>query len=241
MIMNYAGKNYTGKNVRVALIDTGIQTSVVQQSIAGWKISLGADGGIQFKPSSTDHLGRGTDLALRLLDIAPDVILMGIDIFNSANRTNTELLVAGMECALNSQVDVICVCVQSFNVDKSHLFAEVCLKAQEQGILVVATGYRKKMSFPARIPGVIAVDAQPDCRTRNYFYDPLFYAPSDLRRSLFLSNGWWKGRFLGAEVATVNIAAEIACLKSIPNFTSTEIISLMQKRAFLPFDDFGLC
>ena len=239
--MIVAGKNYTGKNIRVALIDTGIQTSIVQNAVPGWKIGLTQDGGIQSQVSHTDPLGRGTELALCLLGTAPDVTLLGIDIFNAANRTNSELLVAGIEVALQSNVDIICVCVQSFNMDKKHLFESICSKAAQEGVLIVATGYRKKISFPARIDNVLAVDAQPDCQTRNYYYDPLYYPTSDLRNSLFLSNGWWKGRFLGAEVATIHIAAQLACFKSVPDLTNEDIVLLMKKRAFLPFDDFGLC
>lgn len=238
--MQFSGETYTGKNITVAMIDTGIAGGQISQVVAGWKIRVVHDGSIQPLPSTEDPLGRGTELARCLVEVAPHVNLIGVDIFNAQYKTNSELLAVGIGQALLCKPDVVCVCVQSFNPEKRYLFDSVIAKAREHNIIVVACASTEKMSFPAHMNGVVPVVSHPSCFGKYYQYDAQFWKDNPLCGGLYVADGHHNGRYLGAEVATARLAGEIACLRSVPSLqyaAATDIVEVFQQRAVLLFED----
>ena len=238
--MQFSGATHTGKNITVAMIDTGIAGNQLSQVVAGWKIRVAHDGSIQPLPSLEDPLGRGTELARCLLDVAPQVHLIGVDIFNSQYKTNSELLAVGIGQALLCKPDVICVCVQSFNLEKRYLFDSVIAKAREHNVIVVACASTDKMSFPAHINGVVPVVSHPSCSEKYYQYDVQFWKEKPLSGGIYIADGHHNGKYLGAEVATARLAGEIACLRSVPSLqyaAATDIVDVLQQRAVLLFEN----
>jgi|GEM_PF-5948134 len=230
----------TNKNqsaLKVALISTGIECSVVSTAQSGWSISVHGDK-LNIQPSTQDSVGRGTDLALCLMQESPNAQLVGIDIFNGQGKTTSTLLLKALEKALDLQCDVIVVCVHSFNESKGLRFSKICAYAERNGIPIVASAVFESPSYPSNIDTVFGCLSNADCRERMYVYESNFFDESHPHNGLFVLNGWWQGRFWGSEIATVRLAGEVTRLLEMG--TPYSLLSVrLSLQAFVPFSEFG--
>ena len=230
----------TNKNqsaLKVALISTGIECSVVSTAQSGWSISVHGDK-LNIQPSTRDSVGRGTDLALCLMQESPNAQLVGIDIFNGQGKTTSTLLLKALEKALDLQCDVIVVCVHSFNESKGFRFSKICAYAERNGIPIVASAVFESPSYPSNIDTVFGCLSNADCRERMYVYESNFFDESHPHNGLFVLNGWWQGRFWGSEIATVRLAGEVTRLLEMG--TPYSLLSVrLSLQAFVPFSEFG--
>ena len=236
--MIFAGKTVTGKGVRIAIVDTGIDSSV-PNLVDNWDVFLSSAGKIVSKRRQRNFLGRGTQLARLVLEEAPDVALIGINIFNEQAKTNSDILAAGIQVALEQYVDVICVCVSTNNPEKLKRFQNLYKQAEYRDLIIVsAHSISEDRSYPSTISGVVGVLSLSEIKSRFFYCDPeLFKAEEYAESGFFLANGWLDGRFRGAEFATARVAAKIACLKEArPELWAAEIIKRLSLRAFLPVD-----
>ena len=224
---------------RIAIISTGVQSSVVEQATSGFVMTL-KNSKVSVATSTQDSVGRGTELALCLADSVPDVEIIGLDIFAGQQRTNSTLLLAALHRALELEVDVIACCVQSSNPDKRRLFQDVCCSAVDKGISLVACGSDKKRVFPGVLSGCLGVVSHIDCLEFLYYHDPEIFAVEQNLSGLFVSNGWWQGRFWGAEMATIRVASEVAQMRR-EGLSLSQIELGLQLRAHLPIEPFGYC
>ena len=238
-IMRIASTESVGLGQRVAVVSTGVQCSVIPQATMGKRFQL-VSGNVVSQSSTLDSMGRGTELALCLVQQAPSVEVIGLDVFNGQAKTNSTILMAAIEEAIAMDVNVIAVCLQSYNQEKQPLFNQICQQAFAQKISIVSCDAVDKISYPAQIDGCIGVYSHPDCREHTYYYDPNFFGIEDTRCRVFVSNGWWKGRFWGSEIATIGIAAQVACLRS-SGVEYDKIHQHVAQRAYVPFDTFGFC
>ena len=235
--MIFAGKTVTGKGVRVAIVDTGINSSVPNLADS-WDVFL-SGGKIVSKRRQRDLIGRGTQLAGLVLEEAPDVALIGINIFNEQAKTNSDILAAGIQIALEQYADVICVCVNTNNPEKLQRFQSLCKQAEHRDLIIVASHpIAEETSYPSELPGVVGVLTHPEIQSRLFYCDPEIFKVEEYTESgFFLANGWLEGRFRGAEFAAARIAAKIACLKEArPELWASEIIERLSLRAFIPVD-----
>ena len=82
------------------------------------------------------------------------------------------------------------------------------------------------------------VPSHVDCRSRIYVYDHQFFDAQHPNRGLFVLNGWWQGRYVGAEIAAVHLMGKIA--KLLEAGTSYDaLFEAMNIRGFIPFTEFG--
>lgn len=225
--------------IRIAIISTGVQASVVEQAASGFVMAL-KNGKVSIASSVQDSVGRGTELALCLAESIPNVEIIGLDIFAGQQRTNSTLLLAALHKALELDVDVIVCCVQSSNPDKQRLFQDVCDLAVEKGISLVACGSDKKRVFPGVLSGCIGVVSHIDCLEFLYYHDAEIFGVEQSVSGLFVSNGWWQGRFWGAEMAAIRVVSEVVRMREEGESLSQIDIGL-QLRAHLPIEPFGYC
>ena len=168
----------------------------------------------------------------------PSAILIGIDIFNGQGKTTSTLLLKALEKAVDVKCDAILVCVHSFNVDKRPRFAKVCAYAHKHQIPIVASAVNEKESYPSQIATVFGALSNVNCRSRVYVYDHQFFGEQHPNRGLFVLNGWWQGRYVGAEIAAVNLMSTIMHL--MDNGTDYDsLFEAMSIRGFVPFKEFG--
>ena len=225
--------------IRIAIISTGVQSSVVDQATNGFVMTL-KNAKVLVAESSQDSVGRGTELALCLAESVPDVEIIGLDIFGGQQRTNSTLLLAALHKALELDVDVIACCVQSANTDKQRLFQDVCRSAEQKGVSLVACGSDRKRVFPGVLSGCVGVVSHIDCLEFLYYHDPDVFGSDQNVSGLFVSNGWWQGRFWGAEMATIRVASEVVQMRR-EGLSLYQINLGLQLRAHLPIEPFGYC
>lgn len=161
---------YTGKNVKVAIMDSGIDTEHRDLRVKDGFCSLVPDcsTGIPYD----DNNGHGTHVAgviaalandTGIVGIAPNVDLYSIKVLNDLGTGTTGSIVRGIEWAIQQQVDIINLSITSTTDDP--LIKKALQAAYDKGILLVgAAGNQGSKSadtvtFPGKYDTVIAVSA----------------------------------------------------------------------------------
>jgi len=161
---------YTGKNVKVAIMDSGIDTEHRDLLVKDGFCSLAPDcsTGIPYD----DNNGHGTHVAgviaalandTGIVGIAPNVDLYSIKVLNDLGAGTTGSIIRGIEWAIQKQVDIINLSITSTTDDP--LIKKALQAAYDKGILLVGAagnqGSKEKNSvtFPAKYDTVIAVSA----------------------------------------------------------------------------------
>ncbi|MDI6637500.1 MAG: S8 family peptidase [Bacillota bacterium] len=156
----------TGRGVRVAVLDTGIDMSHPD-------LKANIEGGFDCINETTDVVddnGHGTHVAgtIAALDndfgvvgVAPEARLYAVKAFDSRGQGQVSDIVQGMEWCITNRVQVINM---SFGTaDSSRALTVAINKAAEAGIVMIAAagndGRRDGVLYPARDPNVMAVTA----------------------------------------------------------------------------------
>jgi subtilisin family serine protease len=134
-------KGRTGKGIRVAIIDSGIDTEhpalsgKVYESVE----AVAVGGRIVFKPSTSgDVAGHGTACAGIISSIAPEAALYSVKVLGSKASGSGEMFLAGLDYAIKQRMDVINL---SLGTTKPQYFGplhELLDRAYQTGCTVVA-------------------------------------------------------------------------------------------------------
>jgi hypothetical protein len=73
-----------------------------------------------------------------------------------------------------------------------------------------------------------------------YYHDAEIFGEEQSVSGLFVSNGWWQGRFWGAEMATIRVVSEVVRMRE-EGLSGSQIDIGLQLRAHLPIEPFGYC
>jgi len=160
---------YTGKGVKVAVIDTGIDASHpdLKGKITGWVDYVNG------KTSPYDDFGHGTHCAGiiagtgaaskgKYRGVAPDAQLIGVKVLSKDGTGGLTAILRGVEYAMNSDAKVISMSLGSN--EHSKAMDDVVSKAVKKGkIVVVAAGNsgpgKETIGCPSDNPDVITVGA----------------------------------------------------------------------------------
>lgn len=162
---------YTGLGVKVAVIDTGIDTQHADLKVTAGICTLKI--GCTSTPSYDDDFGHGTHVAgviaaqknnFGIIGLAPNVELYAVKAMNKKGSGNTTDIAAGLEWAIKQKVDIINMSLVVAGDDQAlKLFID---KAYTEGILVVASVGNEGVSiqsdsvqYPAKYQNVIGVTA----------------------------------------------------------------------------------
>lgn len=161
---------YTGKNVKVGILDSGIDTEHRDLKVVNGFCSLAPDcsTGVPYD----DNNGHGTHVAgviaalangTGLVGIAPNVDLYSIKVLNDLGAGTTSSIVQGIEWAINQKLDIINLSITSTTDDP--LIKKALEVAYAKGLMIVgAAGNQGKdtsdtVTYPAKYDSVIAVGA----------------------------------------------------------------------------------
>ncbi|ANF96996.1 S8 family peptidase [Paenibacillus bovis] len=164
-------KQYTGKNVKVAILDTGISPH------SDLKIASGIST-VDYTSEYTDDNGHGTFVAgvigalnngKGLIGQAPDAQLYAVKILDKQGSGTTEDLAEGLNWAIQQNVDIINMSI-SFP-QASPAVEQMLQSAHGKGILMIASAGNHgtadaaadTVEYPARSPevmGILTVDSQ---------------------------------------------------------------------------------
>ncbi|MDE5415829.1 peptidoglycan-binding protein [Alkalihalobacterium chitinilyticum] len=233
--------DYTGKGVKIAVLDTGIANHR----------DLVIAGGKSFTSTNTsayqDDNGHGTHVAgiigardngLGTIGVAPDAQLYAVKVLRADGNGFVSDIISGIDWAIANSMDIINLSLGT----KQHLnsFKQAVDKAESQGILVVAaagnegTGTGDTVEFPARYNSVIAVSAIDINESRGSFSasGPAIEvtAPGVNIYSTSLNNGYTRSN--GTSIATAFATGVLALLKEAhPNLTAAQYRKMLQDMA----------
>lgn len=250
--MRYRGREYTGKGVTVAVVDSGIDKNdprLAGRLVEGWNIQLGATGHAILGGDFSDENGHGTNMAAAVAQLAPECKLVGVRIMDARLRTSADLMAAGIETAYRAGAHVISLSLGTPNMGKALLLRDCCALAVENNALVLAAAHPKgDRAYPADLPETIGVATHPDCPLEKVYY----FAPHRFPRQQwgnltgkFLTHGYeWRdgerGGFKGSGIATAYMAGRLACLReALPTESSMGIIEVLRQVALTPVPEIG--
>lgn len=234
---------WTGKGVKVGIIDTGVRSTHPDLRVAG---------GISFVEGATtyeDDEGHGTHVAgiigaldneIGTVGVAPEAELYAIKALNNAGVGNLSDVMAGIEWAIESDLDIINLSLTS---EQGSLFLErVLKKAYNHGILIIAASGNSQTSlpattdvlYPARYDSVIAVGSINSYLNKSrfsYFGPSLeFVAPGERIYSTYSQPDYQYS--YGTSMAAPYVSGIAALYKqAYPELSQLELRQLMQANA----------
>jgi minor extracellular protease Epr len=234
--------NYTGKNVKVAVIDSGIFPHN-DLTIAGGKSF------VSYTNSYNDDNGHGTHIAgviaaknndIGVVGVAPDSKLFAVKVLNNKGVGLLSDVLSGIDWAITNKMDIINLSLGS--MDHSSILQETINRASNSGILVVAAagndgnsnGIGDNVSYPARYDSVIAVAATDSQNKRASFSSTGgavdFASPGVNILSTFLNNQYVT--YSGTSMAAPFVTGDLALLKEMyPTMPNKDLVEQLKKRA----------
>jgi len=168
---------FKGSGIKVAVLDTGILTSHADLQVTGGYDTTGTG-------SYNDDNGHGTHVAgtiaaldntIGVLGAAPSAQLYAVKVLNSAGSGTYSNIIAGIEWAINNDIDVINMSLGGSS--GSTALEQACNSAYNAGILVVAAagnegtsaGTTECIGYPAKYSSVMAVGSITSSNVRSSF------------------------------------------------------------------------
>ena len=152
----YVWDKTTGKEIKVAILDTGIDANHSDLKVSGGVSFIGGN-------FSKDPVGHGTMVAgvlaskangFGIIGVAPDVKIYSVQVMD-ADGGNLSSILNGINWSIKNNMDVISM---SFGSDtNSQIFELALAEAYNAGIvLVAAAGNEGEIIYPAKYTSVIA-------------------------------------------------------------------------------------
>lgn len=232
---------YTGKGVKVAVLDTGISTHP-ELKIAGGVSVVG------YTSSYADDNGHGTFMAgiigaqdngKGLIGEAPDAQIYGVKILDSKGNGSTEDLAKGINWAIQNNMDIVNMSIAFPH--NSPAVEKMIDTADAKGILLIAAAGNKgtadaaanTIEYPAKAANqVIAVTAVDDTLQRASFSatgPEADVAAPGVSIVSTASNGKYELRN-GTSVAAPFVTGMAAVLKeAYPNLTNVQLRAAIEK------------
>ncbi len=176
----------TGRGVRVAVIDSGVNPRHPHISGIAGGASIRPDGAVEQEwadPSSAaqgclDTLGHGTAVTAAVQEVAPGVAVYVVKLFHDDLHTTGDALVAALKWAISSQMDVINLSLGTRNPSHRERLSKLACRANEQGsIIVAAREARGEPCYPGSLSEVVSVRLDRNLSRSQYrCEEDVFYA-----------------------------------------------------------------
>jgi len=252
--MRFRGKEWTGKGVTVAIIDSGIDPAdprLEGAEIEGWRLEFGATGHVLIGQDFTDEAGHGTDIAAAVRSFAPDAKLLAIKIMDARMQTNANLMAAGLETAYRTGDKDINLSMRTPNMGKALLLRDCCAMALEHTANVLAAAHPKnERAYPADLPEVFGVASHRECPLEKFYYFTPHRFPKKewgMLSGKYLAHGFipplpgetepsWRGH----GIATAYLTGRVACLReALPDQDASMVGDVLQHLALTPAPEIG--
>ncbi|MCY9309930.1 S8 family serine peptidase [Bacillus inaquosorum] len=226
----------TGKNVKIAVIDSGISPHD-DLSIAG------GFSAVSYTSSYKDDNGHGTHVAgiigakhngYGIDGIAPEAQIYAVKALDQNGSGDLQGLLQGIDWSIANGMDIVNMSLGT--TSDSQILHDAVDKAYEQGVLLVAAsgndGNGKPVNYPAAYSSVVAVSATNEKNQLASFSttgdEVEFSAPGTNITSTYLNQFYATGS--GTSQATPHAAAMFALLKQRdPAETNVQLRADMQK------------
>jgi subtilisin family serine protease len=175
----------SGRGVRVAVIDTGVNPRHPHISGIAGGVSIFGPEEIE-EDSFLDTLGHGTAVMAAIQEKAPDAIYFAVKLFHRSLRASAPSLIAALEWALAKPVDVVNLSLGTVNFEYESRLRDLVKSASARGTILVSAREAAdgRSCLPGSLAGVIGVGLDWDCpRSRYRVVESVYYA-SGYPRSL---------------------------------------------------------
>ena len=165
MKMRAPFNGFTGRGVRIAIVDSGINP--LHPHVQG------IQGGVCIAPSETrdyvDYNGHGTAVAGAIREKAPESDLFAVKIFNSLLAADVDTIIAALRWSIDRQMEVINLSLGTESEVRREELQPIVNLAKESNITIVsACSAGERPLFPGSMAGVIGVLADPLCPRDSY-------------------------------------------------------------------------
>jgi subtilisin family serine protease len=158
----------TGRNVRVGIIDSGVNPAHPHVG--------GVAGGTRICSSESeasadylDYIGHGTAVAGAIREKARDAQLYAVKVFDRALTTNIDAIIKAIDWCVEKDMDVINLSLGTLNSDHRPLMEKAVARATVKGtVLVAAREMSGRPSLPGCLPSVIGVVLDSECPRESY-------------------------------------------------------------------------
>lgn len=192
----------TGKGIRVAVIDSGIDAG---HPDLGDSVQGGI--GIEYDPAAPDSLrynveekpgdmyGHGTACAGIIHSLAPDAEIYSVRVLGRDGKGRSLQFAAGINWAIENGMQVINMSLSTSRSDYFAIFHQLADDAYFKGVMLVsAVNNVPAPSYPSQYSSVVSVAAHEQTDPFTYYYNPLppveFGAPGIDVRVLWTNNGY---------------------------------------------------
>ena len=235
----FAFASYTGKGVKVAVVDSGIDPSHpdIGEVKGGVRIQLDEEGEILLTEDWSDEVGHGTACAGIIRKKAPDVELYSVRIFDDASLSaKGNVLVEAIRWCVTQGMDVVNLSLGTTEKELLPSLREVCDYAeQERVMLVSAEDNQGRESFPACFPNVFGVAAGQVYGKYAYLYRE-YYPAEFVVRGDRQKLCWVQPRYVflgGTSFAAPHITALIALiLERYPKANFHQVKQILIAKSF---------
>jgi hypothetical protein len=172
---------YTGRGVRVAMIDSGVNPAHPHVLGVAGGIRIGA-GGAEASGDYLDYCGHGTAVAGAIREKAPDSLLYAVKVFDHRLTTNIEIIIKAIEWAVEQEMMVINLSLGTSNPDHRERLERVVERAALKNIVIVAAHKLAGQELlPGSLRGALGVEADAECprycyKTSGSSDEPVFIA-----------------------------------------------------------------
>ncbi|MFD2446726.1 S8 family serine peptidase [Bacillus sp. CGMCC 1.16607] len=237
----------TGKGVKVAVIDTGVDMDHPDLAVKGGKCVLDEIGACD--RSYDDEEGHGTHVAgiiaaqdngIGVVGIAPEAEIYAVKSLDDEGTGTSTTIMAGIQWAIDHQMDIINLSLTTPYED--YGIKQMVDKAYKSGILVIAaagnvgtaSGYGNTVQYPAKFPSVIAVAATNQFNVRiptsSTGEEVELAAPGDAIYSTVSGGGY--GTMRGTSMAAPHVAGLAALyMEKYPDASNIEIRKKLEMNA----------
>ncbi len=233
--LNAEWKSRTGKGVRIAIIDSGIDKNHqdLKEKIDKTFEAKQVDKKVVFEETeSGDSAGHGTACAGIISMIAPDAAISGIKVLGSGGLGDGHAFLAGLEFAINQKFDIINLSLGTTKPQFATPLHDLLDRAYHAGCVVVAAANNfPQPSFPSVFSSSlisVSKSSETDHLKFGFKYGEIIEltAPGVNVRTAWLNN---EHRILtGNSFACPHIVGIIALLlEQYPNLTPFEVKSAL--------------
>lgn len=240
----------SGKGVKVAIIDTGVDYKHEDLTIKGGVCTLDDTVSVDACAHSyMDDEGHGTHVAgiiaaknnsVGIVGVAPGAEIYAVKALDGEGNGSTSTIMAGLDWAIRKGVDII-------NMSLTTEYADMGIKAMvdkayQNGILVIAaagndgslSGGDETVMYPAKFENVMAVasvnSSNRRATTSSTGYEVEIAAPGEAIESTLPANAY--GAMSGTSMAAPFVTGMAALYKEkYPSYTNAQIRNLLQKNA----------
>ena len=234
MTAEWAWAGSTGRGVKVAVIDTGIDAHhPAVGDVAGYvSIKLVDEEIVEDRSPHVDESGHGTACAGIIRSLAPECELYSIKVMGPALIGRGQIFVAGLRWAIEEGMQVCNLSLGSTRRDYFGVLHELAdLAYFRKVVLVTAANNYPMPSFPSVFSSVISVASHDGTDPHSIYYNPdppvEFGAPGMDIRVPWLNGGWLT--MTGNSFAAPHVAGLIAqILAKHPNLTPFQVKTVLR-------------